>query len=107
MHKPRRKIRIDKWYLVDTIITYNPRMLKVDFHHEQDVLDFISNSLEGSLRWDCIKGVDAIVKGLTFKEKHPDLPSILIYNYPPDCLSNQDKKSYRTQYRRDERKNRK
>ena len=104
-YNPNRKFIPHKWYLVDTIIKYQPKAYMRDFDSAEDVERFINSTLGGSLRWGCAKGEDAIRNKLVFRNKQEDLPKIVKYDYPPECITNQDKKNFRTKLRLDNRNN--
>jgi len=100
-----RKIDTSKWYLVDTITNRLPTLLRNEFDTKKAAIRFIENKLDGNLLWDYLSGEEAKELGLKFKMKGPRLGvQVIKYEYPPDILTPQERKSFRTQLRRDGKK---
>lgn len=107
LQKRYRKIDPDKWYMVDTLrldIKGKPKMLKKQFDNQEQVMFNIKQHFPNSLRFDAIKGIKAIELGLYVMNAIPNLQIYLRkYRYSADMITDQDKKSYRTKFRRQNR----
>jgi len=103
--KVNRKVDATKWYLVDTITNRLPTLLRKEFDTKKDAIRFIENKLNGDLVWDYLPGSEVIEMGLRFKMKGPRLGvQVIKYEYPPELLSQQERKNFRTKFRRDGKK---
>ena len=104
-----RIIKSDKWYIVDTMRYRNgkPRMLKREFNNKH-IIQYNINRLSklhgiDKLRFCPIKGKKAIELGLTITNKNITLGDYF-YRYRYDGFETfQQKKSYRTKFRRQNR----
>lgn len=97
-----RKIKPNKWYLVDTIKHKEPRLIRIDFDTKADVISRIEKKLDGYLRWDYVSGKDAIANKLRFKIRFQNTGGKTIekYDYAPEHTTIQERKSFRTKFRR-------
>jgi len=102
----KKIIQGDKWYLVDTINHKEPRLVRIDFNTKQDVINRIKYNLHQDIRWDYISGEMAILNKLKFKRRGRNMGNIHVdkYEYSPELLTRQERKSFRTKFRRYVRK---
>lgn len=104
MPKERRKIKRNKWYIVDLRskgrIGY--KLFKVEFATKKKAKEALKRNLGGkTFLFDVVKGDQAIEFKFTFtKVGFTSLGYILKYDYPEDKITEQQRKSFRTKYRR-------
>jgi hypothetical protein len=105
-----RKIKPDKWYLVnclDLSTTGTPRLYSKEFDNRLQAVNCLKRHKFDNYLFDFIKGRDAIRLKLNFTKKLMSLGEYLYkYNYLNYMIDYQDKKSYRTKYRRHQRRKR-
>lgn len=105
-----RKVKKDKWYIVDTFRVDpkgKPKMLKKEFDNKKQAEMNIEKYFPGNLRFDIIKGEKAIELKLYIMNAYPNLKVYLRkYRYAPEMVTEQNKKSYRTKFRRQNRNKR-
>lgn len=105
--KPHYPINPSKWYLVDTkrlTRQGRPKVLKKSFDNVKQIKMCLSQYLGAELRFEYIKGSEAIELGLQIMRWFPGLRIYLRkYCYDNDMITPQDKKSYRTKFRRHHR----
>jgi hypothetical protein len=97
-----RHVKEGRWYLVDTRYITRPKVMRIDFRSKSDVLTFISDKKNNNLRWDCLSSKDVIKLNIPFKKQtspDDDMEYVVIYKYPPDCITLQERKNFRTKYR--------
>lgn len=99
-----RKIKSDKWYLVDTINKKDPRLIRRDFRNKKDVERVIEKKLKNGLRWHYISGKNAIATKLKFKRRRRFNAEIEIYDYYPEDTTPRERKTFRTKSRRHAKK---
>lgn len=112
--KTYRIIKPNKWYIVDTYRPDRrgkPRMLKKEFDNKKQVLDNIKMIIDKKsvhrFRFDAIKGSEAMELGIYIMNAYPNLRIYLRkYNYLPHMVTPQNRKSYRTKFRRQNRNKR-
>lgn len=112
--KTYRIIKPKKWYLVDTFrsdIGGKTRILKKEYDNrkqaQQNIDRIIKEKEVHKLRFDVIKGQDAIDLGVYILNAYPNLNMYLRkYKYENYMVSDQAKKSYRTKFRRHNRQKR-
>jgi hypothetical protein len=103
-----RHVKKGRWYLVDTKYIKRPKIMRIDFRSKFDVLTFIHNKKKNNLRWDCLSSKSVIRLNIPFKKKtspDDDMEYVVIYKYPADCITHQERKSFRTKYRWWEKRN--
>ena len=109
LQKTYRIIKPNKWYIVDTHRTDvkgKPRMLKKEFDNKRQVQQNLDEYFPGNLRFDILKGSEAIKLGVYIMNAYPNLQVYLRkYGYANYMITSQDKKSYRTKFRRQNRLN--
>jgi hypothetical protein len=106
-----RPIEPNKWYIVDT---YNrdrygkPKLLKKRFDNKKQIKMNIKKLLgNDDVRFDWIRGSEAISLNLRIMNRFPSLRVYLKkYNYENYMITIQDRKSYRTKFRRQNRNKR-
>ena len=100
-------IWLNKYYIVDTLRrdqNFNMVMLKKPFDNKRQAQMAIDKCLNKSIRFGVIKGSKAIELGMTIPNRAPTLRVYLRkYNYPDHLTKDQEKKSYRTKFRRQNR----
>lgn len=112
--KTYRIIKPKKWYIVDTYrpdVGGKPRMLKKEFDNKKQVIDnikmIIGKKSVHKYRFDAIEGKEAIELGIYILNAFPNLRVYLRkYNYANYMVTPQDRKSYRTKFRRHNRNRR-
>ena len=91
------------WYIL-VFVKAKPKLWSRFFKTEKDVKHFIKINKLKSLKYTYIKGQKALDYGIklnpNYIPKHIDITSTIIYDYPVDRISTQDKKSFRTKSRR-------
>lgn len=102
-----RIIKLDKWYIIDTFRVDKkgkPRMLKKEFDNPKQAQYNLDMYFKGNLRFDIIRGDEAIELGVYVMNAFPNLHIYLRkYRYDNHMIAEQDKKSYRTKFRRQNR----
>lgn len=105
--KTYRIIKPNKWYIVDTFRPDRkgkPRMLKKEFDNPKQIKMNLDEYFPNNLRFDWIKGSEAIELELYVMNSFPNLQVYLKkYRYASNMIHEQDKKSYRTKFRRQNR----
>lgn len=105
--KTFRKIDPSKWYIVDTFRRDpkgKPKMLKKPFDNPQQIKLNLDMYFPNNLRFDYIKGSKAIELKLYIMNAYHSLRVYLRkYRYSIDMTTEQEKKSYRTKFRRQNR----
>lgn len=105
--KTYRIIKPEKWYIVDTFRPDRkgkPRMLKKEFDNPKQIQHNLDMYFKGNLRFDMIQGKEAIELELYVMNAYPNLQIYLRkYQYANYMITEQDKKSYRTKFRRQNR----
>jgi len=96
-----------KWYLIDTKRLNRegrPKMLKKPFDNVHQVKMCLAKFLNSELRYDYLRGDEAIEMGLKISRYAPHIYVYLKkYSYENYMITEQDRKSYRTKYRRHNR----
>lgn len=106
-----RIIKPDKWYIVDTYRidpSGKPMMLKKEYDNSKQAKNMINYIIENlkanKYRFDIIQGSEAIFHKITIRNGYPSLRLYLRkYNYSDHQISEQQRKSYRTKFRRQNR----
>lgn len=102
-----RQISPEKWYIVDLFRVDHykkPTMLKKAFDNHKQAQMSLDKFFKGKLRFDIIQGFDAIRMKMVIRNAKPDLGTYLHkYRYAADMMSHQERKSYRTKFRRQKR----
>lgn len=110
MSRPIILIQSDKFYIVDTKRLNRkgrPKMLKKRFDNVKQVKMCLDKYLDSDIRFDYLKGKEAIDLGLEIMRYAPQLNVYLRkYCYENYMVTDQDKKSYRTKFRRHNRNKR-
>lgn len=111
-HINRRPVKSNKWYIVDTerISKLNkvPRLFKKEFDNSYQAKRCIERYLGNNIRFDYIKGSEAINLGMTVMNRFPAVykkhcTNASKYDYTEEDISWRDKKTYRTRFRRHNR----
>jgi len=101
------KIKKRKYYIVDNINLLNPKLFRKAFDSKQFSKKVIRKYLDANFkRFTIIKGRYAIKNKIGFiphKEGRKFKERIVKYEYDKECITNQDRKSFRTKLRRDEK----
>jgi len=96
-----------KWYIIDTFrLTYKgkAKMIKKKFDNVHQIKMCLEKFLNSNLRYDWIRGDEAIELELKIMRFGPEINEYLEkYNYENYMVTYQDKKSYRTKFRRQKR----
>lgn len=104
----RKDIKSNKYYIVDTgrlDRRGKPKLLRKEFDNAEQVKMNLKKLLADDLRFDWIKGSEAIELGLIIMKNFQGLGFYLKkYNYSNIMTTEQEKKSYRTKYRRHQRR---
>ncbi len=112
-HINRRPVQPNKWYIVDTnrISKLNkvPRLFKNKFDNSYQAKTCIRKYLGDSIRFDYIKGSQAIELGMTVMNRDPQVwgkPGFFgrKYDYEEEDTTWRNRKTYRTRFRRHNRK---
>lgn len=111
-HINKRPVNPNKWYIVDTrrISKLNkvPRLFKKQFDNSYQAKLCIRKYLKDEMRFDYIKGSEAIELGMTVMNYYPKVwPNTGSYNikyeYNEEDITKRDRKTYRTRFRRHKR----
>ena len=107
LSKSCRLIRLEKWNIIYTFRSDRqgkPRMLKKEFDNPKQAKYNLDMYFRGNLRFDIIRGDEAIELKLQVMKAFPNLHIYLRkYRYENHMIAEQDKKSYRTKFRRQNR----
>lgn len=102
-----RAIQPDKWYIIDLLrldIHRRPKLIKKPFDNVKQIKMNLDEHFPRNLRFDWIKGKKAIELGLKISTLCPNLNIYLRkYYYRNYMITPQDRKSYRTKFRRHNR----
>lgn len=110
--KIKRPVKPNKWYVVDTdrisLINKVPRLFKREFDNNYQAQLYIRKYLGDSIRFDYIKGSEATEIGMTIMNRWPRLFKKnesygSKYEYNEEDVTTQNKKVYRTRFRRHQR----
>jgi hypothetical protein len=106
-NKTDKLIKPDKWYIVDTYRLNQkrrPMVIRKEFDNVEQIKHQLDIHFPNNIRFDYIKGDKALELGLYLIRAYPNLRIYLRkYRYTPDMTTDQEKKSYRTKFRRQNR----
>lgn len=105
MRRKARVIEPDKWYIVDLTnrnVNRTYKIIRAAFKTKSRAIEAIQRHLnDREIYFDVIKGKDVLHYEIPFVAMHyHGIPYLMKYDYPPEALTYQDKKSFRTKYRR-------
>lgn len=105
----KRKIKDNRWYIVNLMKKNRGgkfMLIRKSFTSAKKAHKAISLNFPGNeILFEAVKGIDAKEYGFTFnKELSPGWGHVIKYHYPPESMTQQERKSYRTKARRWKRK---
>lgn len=104
----KKKVKANKWYVVDLRILHEPLLFRNEFNNKKSAIEAICNHLSFNFKdYIPISGEDAITYNIQLKKlmkKGGYRIPVVKYDYPPERITYQNKKTYRTIIRRKLRK---
>lgn len=103
MHILPKDIELDKYYIVDITELNKPELFRNDFKSLDEGVSVIRKYLKFDFKhYQVIKGEEAIKHKIKFKESkfRVNFINVVKYDYPPERVTLQNKKTWRTIQRR-------